>query len=53
MTTLDDYARPGSERRQRQLAVLRGYKPKAWSEHMAKIDDIVARIMSEGRAAGA
>jgi glycosyltransferase involved in cell wall biosynthesis len=53
MTTLDDYARPGSERRQRQLAVLRGYKPKAWSEHMAKIDDIVAWVMSEGRAAGA
>ena len=44
MAALDDYAQPESERRLRRRADLQKYAPMSWGDHMAKVDDIVARV---------
>lgn len=44
MAALDDYVQPSSARRLRRVAELGRYRPATWSEHMARVEDIVSRI---------
>jgi len=44
MAALDDCIRPESERRPGRQAGRENYKPTSWSDHMARVEDIVARI---------
>jgi glycosyltransferase involved in cell wall biosynthesis len=43
MAALDAYAAPVSERRCKRIEELRRYRPVTWSDHMARVEDIVAR----------
>ncbi len=44
VAALEAYARPDSERRRQRAAALHRYRPLAWSDHMARVEDLVAEI---------
>ena len=39
---LEDYAAPGSPRRQQRLDALRGYRATTWADHMARVEQLMA-----------
>lgn len=43
MAALDDYARPGSDRRRRRVDSLAAYRPMTWGDHLAAVEAIVGR----------
>jgi glycosyltransferase involved in cell wall biosynthesis len=48
IAAFEEYARPNSERRNRQLALLRDYKPETWNSHVEKVETLLASRDSAG-----
>ncbi|TXL75664.1 glycosyltransferase family 4 protein [Vineibacter terrae] len=44
VAALDAYARPDADHRRQRLAALPRYRPAAWSDHMARVEELVEDI---------
>jgi glycosyltransferase involved in cell wall biosynthesis len=42
MQALTDYCEPNSQRRQSRVAALKDYRPPTWSDHMARVEQLLA-----------
>ena len=46
MKAFDDYCLSVSERRQKRLKIVQGYRSNNWNNHFLKIDEIIAELMN-------
>ncbi len=44
LAAIDEYRKPGNRRRERRVAALTAYRDPTWSEHFARVDDLMRRV---------